>query len=400
MLNMADKTKCTGCTACASVCPQSAIAMIPDEEGFLYPHISPDMCTDCGLCEQICPAQKSAEYEPQRKRRGFLVKHTNEAVLADSTSGGFFTPVAEWTFQQGGVVCAATFDDHFQVIHAFAEIGTDLHRFRGSKYVQSNLNECFVRIRDMLKEGRIVTFVGTPCQVYGLKAFLGKEDPRLYTVDLVCHGVPSPKLWDAYLQYQQKKYRSEIVDVHFRSKIYGYQSGTMKIRFANGREYTQGGKNDLMLRSFYGDVASRPSCYACPFKVLERCSDFTVYDAWNAHRFLPELCKADDKGYTNVIVHTERAVHLLNQLQCICFTEINVERAIALDGVMVRKSAVPHPKRSAFYRNMSADTIAEQVQACIPVSRTGRLLRNAKPVLYKIGLLGLTKKLKQIIKKF
>ena len=203
MLNVADKAKCTGCTACASICPHGAIAMLADEEGFLYPHILPDRCTGCGLCERICPVHKSAEYEPQRKRRGYLARHTNDAILADSTSGGFFTPMAEWTFQQGGVVCAATFDDHFQVIHAFAERGTDLYRFRGSKYVQSNLNECFVRIRDVLKEGRMVTFVGTPCQVYGLKAFLGKAYPQLYTVDLVCHGVPSPKLWDAYLQYQR-----------------------------------------------------------------------------------------------------------------------------------------------------------------------------------------------------
>lgn len=398
MIHIQDKSRCTGCTACASVCPHSAISMTADEEGFLYPQINNDVCTDCGLCERICPARKPAEYEPQRKRRGFLVQHGNDRILSDSTSGGFFTAIADWTFQQGGAVCAATFDDEFHVMHAFAEAGADLHRFRGSKYVQSDLNDCFLRIREMLENGRRITFVGTPCQVYGLKAFLGREYEQLYTVDLVCHGVSSPKLWDSYLQYQQKKYHAKAIDVYFRSKKYGYQSETMKIRFSNGREYAQTISIDPMMRCFHANIASRPSCYACPFKLLERCSDFSIYDARNAHRLLPGNPRMDDRGYTNVIAHTARAAHLINELPDLHVTEIDVEAAIALDGKMIRQCGAPHPKREGFYQNLSPDSIEKQVQAYLPVSTAGRLLRQTRPLLYKLGLFNLAKKLKQFIK--
>lgn len=398
MIDVTDKAQCTGCTACASVCPHAAITMIADEEGFSYPRVSMDQCTGCGRCEDVCPVHKPAVHAPHQPRQGFLARHGDAAVLADSTSGGFFTAMAEWTFQQGGVVCAATYDDAFRVLHAFAEQGDDLHRFRGSKYVQSDLNDCFPRTKALLEAGRVVTFVGTPCQVYGLKAFLGKAYAGLYTVDLVCHGVPSPKLWDAYLQYQQTKHRARVCDVSFRSKAYGYHSSTMKLVFENGREYKQGGKVDVFLRSFYADAASRPSCYACPYKVLERCSDFTIYDAWHAHQLLNEPRQDDDRGYTNIIVHTQRAARIMDQLPSLCFSQVDVEQAIALDGAMVRRSATPHPTRKIFYQHLSAATIARQVQACIPVSRAAVLLRQARPALHHLGLLGLVRKLKRALK--
>jgi len=399
MVNVTDKTKCTGCTACASVCPAGAITMDADEEGFLYPQVNAEKCSGCGLCDRICPVQKSAVYAPQQARKAFLIKHTDDAIRADSTSGGFFTPMAEWTFQQGGAVCAATFDNEFRVVHAFAESGDDLHHFRGSKYVQSDLNDCFVRIRDMLKAGRIITFVGTPCQVYGLKAFLGSEYDHLYTVDLVCHGVPSPRLWDVYLQYQQRKYRSRVKDVAFRSKIHGYHSGSMRIRFSNGQEYIRGSKVDPMLRSFYGNLVSRPSCYACPFKELERCADFSIYDTWHASKLLPEIRKESSKGFTNVIAHTQRAAQIIRQLPGLCIFETDVEKAVALDGKMVRESAVPHSRRDTFYQDLSVDTLALKVQACVPVSVTSRLLCKARNILYRLGILRLVRKFRKALKR-
>lgn len=373
--------------------------MKADEEGFLYPQVDAGKCTGCGLCDRICPATKSAVYQPQQKRRGYLIRHTDNAILHDSTSGGFFTAIAEWTFQQDGMVCAATFDEEFRVVHAFAEHGDDLHRFRGSKYVQSDLKDCFLRIRAALKTGKIVTFVGTPCQVYGLKAFLGHVYDNLYTVDLVCHGVPSPKLWEVYFQYQQHKHHAKVVDVSFRSKEFGYQSSSMKLVFDNGRVYIQSAKVDMMLRSFYADAVSRPSCYACQFKLLERCSDFTIYDAWHAHQLLSQPGKEDEAGHTNVIVHTQRAEQMLLQLPNLCVTEVDVEKAIALDGKMVRESAKKENRKGILYQDLSADNIASRVQACIPVSDFDRVLRSARPVLYRLGLLGWVRRLKQKLKR-
>ena len=368
--------------------------MTADEEGFLYPQVNAGQCSSCGLCTRICPAQKSAVSSPEQARSSFLVKHTDDDVRADSTSGGFFTAMAEWTFQQGGVVCAASFDSKFRVVHTFAAAGDDLHHFRGSKYVQSDLKDCFVRIRDRLKAGQIVTFVGTPCQVYGLKAFLGRAYDHLYTVDVVCHGVPSPRLWDVYLQYQQRKYRSSVTDVQFRSKTYGYYSGSMRICFANGREYLQGGKMDMMLRSFYANLTLRPSCHACPFKVLERCADFSIYDTWHA-----EVKSESSKGFTNVIAHTQRADQLIRQLPGLSVLGTDVGKAVAQDGVMITNSAVPHSRRDTFYQDLSVDTLAAKVQAGVPVSAASHTLYKLRPILHRLGLLRLAGRLAKALKR-
>jgi len=243
-----------------------------------------------------------------------------------------------------------------------------------------------------LEQGRLVCFVGTTCQVVGLKSYIGNGYENLLTVDLVCHGVPSPKLWKKYLEYQKNKYHSEIAEVSFRNKTYGYHSGTMKIRFASGQVYYGSARVDYMLKSFFKEIASRPICYQCPFKTLSRCSDFTIFDCWHAGDLVQGL-KDDDEGYTNVIVQSTKGAGVLEKIATSYeMYPADVEKAVALDGSMVCHSATPHPRRNEFYDGLDSVTLEQHIQRFIPVAKKDMLIERSKGLIYKTGLYGLLKK--------
>ena len=232
----------------------------------------------------------------------------------------------------------------------------------------------------------MVCFIGTTCQVNGLKSFLLRDYEGLITVDLVCHGVPSPKLWSKYLNYQRNKYHSEIKKISFRNKTYGYHSGTMKICFSNGKTYCGSARVDYMLRSFFKEIASRPSCYQCVFKTINRCSDYTIYDCWHASQLVLDL-EDDDKGYTNVIVQSEKGKELLEQIKdAYEIFPVDTEKAVKLDGVMVENSAVPHEKRNEFYKDIDEKTLPEKVQQFIPITWKDQFIEKSKAVVYKAGV--------------
>lgn len=395
MLYQNEKEKCVGCTACASVCPVKAIVMKPDEEGFLYPNVDEECCIHCGQCEKVCPVMNPAK-KPEGKRRTFLVRTKDADILKQSTSGGFATPLAQWVLKNGGSVCAAAYDEEFRVVHRlFTGENADISSIRGSKYVQSDLGSSFQIVQSLLKDEKTVLFVGTPCQVAGLKGFLKKEYEKLITVDLVCHGVPSPKLWEKYRQYQQERFGAPIQSVSFRNKTYGYHSGTMKMTFANGKEYYASGRVDGMLKAFYSDVSSRPSCYACPMKGLERCSDFTIMEGWHASVLVPGL-KDDDRGYTSVVVQSVKGLKALERLQDVydCY-EVDTQKAVELDGIMVENCAKSHPKRHDFYKELDKEPFPVHIQKFVPIRRKDYLLEGAKKYVYRIGVY---RKVKKILK--
>jgi len=221
VIEIKDKSKCCGCTACASVCPMDCIEMKEDMEGFLYPSVDKGKCIDCGACERVCPIQNPTK-EVLQDQMGYLVQHKDEAVRLDSTSGGAFTAIATTVLEKGGVVFGAAYDESFHVHHTYVEKVKDLAIFRNSKYVQSDLGNCFRQVREFLRNDRWVCFSGTPCQIEGLNKFLGKQYEKILLVDVVCHGVPSPLIWKKYLEYQG------VVDkkpdnIRFRDKYYGYK---------------------------------------------------------------------------------------------------------------------------------------------------------------------------------
>lgn len=390
MIEIKEKEKCCGCTACYSICPNHCIEMTADAEGFLYPQINKEQCVNCGLCERVCPMIKKPSVS-SKERETVVLRTKDRNILLDSTSGGFFTNIAACIIEAGGVVCGAAYDENYKVIHSFLtkENSDELYKFRGSKYVQSNMGDCFARIKKELQSGRKVCFIGTTCQVSGLKAYLGKEYNELLAVDLVCHGVPSPKLWNKYLAYQKKEYNARIRKVSFRNKTYGYHSGTMKIEFEDGKTYFGSARVDYMLKSFFSEIASRPSCYQCPFKSVNRCSDFTLFDSWHAADLVQGL-KDDDRGYTNVIIQSDKAKKYMEKLgEYYEIFKADTQKAIALDGIMIENSAVPHKCRNEFYKELDENELTQHIQKFIPVSKKDKLIEASKGVVYRMGIYNL-----------
>lgn len=393
MIEITDKVKCCGCTACFNICLKKCISMQPDTEGFLYPIVDKKQCVNCGLCEKVCPI---LNYKPieEKTPAAYVIRTKNQNDLMQSTSGGFSTPLAQWFFSKGGSVWTASYDDNWNVVHReFTKDDVDFSKTRGSKYVQSYLGDTYTKIQDELKKGRWVCFIGTTCQVYGLKEFLKKDYENLITVDLVCHGTPSPKLWEKYIDFQTKKYNSRITDINFRNKTYGYHSGTMMLKFENGKKYTGSARVDYMLKSFFSEIASRPSCYTCKFKQLNRVSDYTVFDCWHMGELLGK--KDDDRGYTNLLVHTDKGGELLKEIAAAYeIFQVDAEKAIALDGIMVRNSATPHKDRASFYTDLDAHEMDEHIQKYIKVTSKDRLLESIKGIAYKGGLMATLRKIK------
>jgi len=383
MLNINEPNKCCGCTACYNVCPVNAIKMMPDKEGFLYPSVDVGKCINCGKCEKVCLEISGFTSLPILS--AYTVRSVDSQILKTSTSGGAFSPMARLIIANQGVVYGVGYDEDWSIMHMRVDQdAVKLTSFRGSKYVQSKLGNTFILVKHDLEEGKKVLFSGTPCQVAGLNNFLAKRYDNLYTVEVICHGTPSPYLWETYLKYQKCKYHSEPSRIVFRNKTYGYHSGTMEIVFQNGKTYHGSARTDMMLKSFFQEIASRPSCYTCPCKGMKRPADVSIFDAWHADKLVNGL-KDDDKGYTNVFVNSENGKWLLMASQNQRFS-VDVSQAVSLDGIMVCNQPHMHPKRSEFYQILADKGIEEAVQSTIPIRVKDHLIEKSKSIFYKVGV--------------
>ena len=204
MIQINDKSKCCGCTACMSICPLKCISMTSDEEGFLYPSVDKNKCVQCGACDKVCPIQNVVEEIPF-EQKAYIVRNKNREIKKASAAGGFFYNLGSYVIKSGGVVCGVVLDEAFHAVHISTDSEEDLIRFAGSKYMQSVVgNKTFAYIKTNLDKGKQVLFSGTPCQVEGLLSFLKADYSNLITVDIVCHSVPSPMIFDKYLEYISK----------------------------------------------------------------------------------------------------------------------------------------------------------------------------------------------------
>ena len=383
MIDIIDKKKCCGCTACENICPQRCIEMVEDAEGFLYPQIEKKRCISCNLCERVCPVQNKPNLS-HIKLKTYVVRDKRKEILKNSTSGGVFTSVMEYILLQHGVVYGVIMDDDRVIKHIRVDDISDpkLKMIPGSKYVKSEIRGIFQQVKCDLETSKVVCFSGTPCQVAGLKSFLRKDFENLITVDVVCRGNPSPLYWKKYVEYQEKRNNSRITEAKFRSKTYGYHSGSMRLTFENGKKYIGSVRVNLFLRAFFEDLCSRPSCYDCAFKHAHRVSDLTIYDCWHAGE-LANL-KDDDKGYTNVIIQSEKGGKLFNKIrQSLDVYETDTEKAIALDGIMVRNCVKWNDRRETFFDDLKqVDDLEQHCNKYFQISAKDHLIEGMKKYVY------------------
>ena len=333
MITITDKEKCCGCSACMNICPVNAIEMTPDSQGFLYPSANAKICIECGKCEAVCPIL-NPEKESAFEQEAYIIQHKDPEILKDSTSGGAFTAVAESILEKGGVVFGAGYGENFRVIHRRAENSGELHAFRNSKYVQSDKERTFSEARKFLREGRHVLFSGTPCEVEGLLKFLGSESesPLLITVDIVCHAVPSPAVWNAYLNIIGAE---NVRDLRFRDKDkYGYLYSQFAAVRENSRTVYEGIETNIMMRAFFSNVCDRPSCYSCRFRKRYRRSDITLWDCWDVSKFSSQGRKFNQNaGVTRALVHSQRGREIMTDALKFClYDRISAEDAVRFDA--------------------------------------------------------------------
>lgn len=392
MIKLAKKSDCCGCSACVQRCPAQCITIREDEEGFLYPVVDESRCIDCHLCEKVCPViNKSASLKPLKV---LAAQNKNENQRLRSSSGGIFVVLAEQTIRRGGVVCGARFDENWEVEHAFAGTLEELEPLMRSKYLQSRIGDCYKKTEQFLKQGREVLFAGTGCQIAGLNKFLRKNYDNLLTVDVICHGVPSPGIWREYINgLKGVSARSAgvgkntvlfsgalpsdstpvITGVNFREKQLG-GFGWKKFGFVvSGRSPVKGDQNSVLLslafyknafmKAFLQNMILRPSCYECPSKDGRAGSDLTLADYWGCSGVHPDF--DDDKGTSIIFVHTQKGSKKLSQCEDSLTTKTTkYEDAVRCNPSFYKSVAVP-VKRPLFWGLWNSGKTLDEVMAVI-----------------------------------
>ena len=358
MITITDKSLCSGCHACMSICPKKCIVMQMDNEGFLYPHGNKTDCIDCGMCEKVC--QSINPIISGNIGKAYACINNNMEVRLASSSGGIFTLIAEKILEEGGVVFGAGYDENFNVHHVAVESKEQLSLLRGAKYVQSTIGDAYVQAKDYLDEGRYVLFTGTPCQIDGLLHYLNRKYEKLYTQDLVCHGAPSPLVWRRYIQCREEEASASMSRIFLRYKKYSWKAYFVQFEFSNNTEYEQIFSKDLFMKGFLANLYLRPSCYNCHSKTLKRNSDITLADFWGINRIYPEF--DDDKGTSLVFVNSEKGSCLFEKI----IPELMYKRVDILAAVKANpsayKSVAMHPKRKSFFKKIDKMTIDKLIK--------------------------------------
>jgi len=350
-----------------------------DEEGFWYPVVDLNACTECGLCEQACPILMRKLTDNHPIAYGCINKDNN--IRQQSSSGGVFTVIAEEVIAENGVVFGASFDDAFNVVHSQTDRLDGLDSFRGSKYVQSCIGDSYKLVQGFLKQGRHVLFTGTPCQIGGLKAFLQQDYANLLCIDIVCHGVPSPKVWQKYVLYRENCAGASARRIAFRRKDEGWKRFSVSFLFNNDTEYVKTLDRDLYMQAFLQNICLRPSCYACNFKTLHRQSDITLADFWGIQYILPEM--DDNKGtsliFVNSVIGQSMIKHIKDNILC---KEVDINQAVSYNSA-ANKSAGYNPKRDVFFEGLWKVPFDQLVKKYCSDSIYVRVKRKAKSIICK-----------------
>ncbi|MBQ9648982.1 MAG: Coenzyme F420 hydrogenase/dehydrogenase, beta subunit C-terminal domain [Prevotella sp.] len=356
MITITRREECCGCSACEQTCPKHCITLLPDKEGFWYPQIDLQNCIDCHLCEKVCPVIN--QQEERTPLEVYAAYNRDEYIRTKSSSGGMFTLVAERIINSGGIVFGVKFDEKWNVVFSYTDTLEGLENFRGSKYVQAALGNTFHNVEEFLKQGKPVLFTGTPCQVSGLKCYLRRDYENLLTIDLICEGVPSPKVWKKYLTEEVSRICQDVYhipedevaikSISFRNKSGGWKQFAFALSLENKlnkkplASYIN--RNSAYLQAMFRYLDLRPICYECPFKSCKSHSDVTIADYWGIQVLHPEM--DDDKGTSMVYLNTQKGKDVFH-IEETHFLKTNYEEAFGINNIItsVRKP----PQRDDFY---------------------------------------------------
>lgn len=355
-ISLINYKKCFSCRSCFLSCPKNAIEMIENQEGFFYPKVIEDKCIDCGLCVKKCPSLNDVKKE-DFEQYGLAVISKDKETLLKSSSGAASAVIAKKIVSDGGVVFGVAYDENLFVHHISCKNESELEKIKGSKYVESFTGETFKEVESYLKNGQKVLYTGSPCQIAGLKKFLGKDYENLFTMDLICHGVPSRKLFAKYLDWLGNKYKGKIIYYGFRDKDVGGWSCGGKVK-TKTKTKTLEAYLDLYYSAFLKSKSYRESCYSCPYARIQRIGDLTVGDFWGVEKFYPEIDKKN--GVSCVLVNSEKGKALFEFVkESFEITPCKLEEVQKQNWNLNQPSKRPEV-RDSFYKDIDEDCYFSQ----------------------------------------
>lgn len=370
--------QCVGCGACVQSCPQGCISMFTDREGFLRPGIEEERCLNCNLCRSVCPVLQN-DVREAGDILAYAARAKDPMIRNSGSSGGLFWILARSVVRRGGAVFGAAFSKNFRrVQHVGVTREADLVHLIGSKYVQSDTGNTFTQVQKFLERGVPVYYSGTPCQIAGLKCFLGGDAPGLITQDVICHGVPSPAVWSQYIAECENRTGSAVKNFIFRDKVHGWKNYSIRISFSNGEERRMQQRQCSYFRGYLENLFLRPCCYQCRFKSDDTVqSDLTLSDFWGVGSVLPDW--DDNLGVSLVQIRTERGGSLLRQVESeLIFTPVNREKAL-MKNPNQNSSAMEPPQREEFFRRFAKDPHIKWIDRLCPLTWKDRVRILVRP---------------------
>ena len=355
------KEKCVGCKSCEQSCPKHCISMLENKEGFWYPSVDENACVGCGLCLKHCSVE-NVDFHRNEPEQVWAWRNKNDVDIMRSASGGAADSAAKTVLQLGGIVYGAAYDEQLTVSHIEVTDDAEREKIQSSKYVQSDPKDSYSKVKLHLTEGKIVLFTGTPCQIAGLYAFLGRDYENLYTMDLICHGVPSPKFFRKYLEYQNKQTAGRVIYFNFRSKDKrGW--GTQYLLKTKTKTKTKTLSLDRYGKHFMDGDCYRESCYQCGYANTMRVGDLTVGDFWGIAKTHPEF--NSPKGVSSVFVNTVKGQKLFEQMRSLAEVErATLEEGMVKQGNLVKPSFRPN-ERDVFYKKIDEDNFMDGLKVGI-----------------------------------
>ncbi|MCR5797622.1 MAG: Coenzyme F420 hydrogenase/dehydrogenase, beta subunit C-terminal domain [Eubacterium sp.] len=389
-----NEANCTGCTACYTVCPHNAIGLENNDHGFLVATVNESICVDCGICEKTCPQTTSFVQDDLEDTYAFINLDINERCR--STSGGFFISIAKTVLEKGGFVCGCILKDMFPM-HILTDSIEQVILMQGSKYVQSYMGDCFSKISDLLKQSVPVFFTGTSCQVAGLKNYLKVkriDDASLLCADFICHGVPSARIWNDYVQYYETHFKRNALDYKFRSKRYGWGKTALGGDYFSFFVYDKKGEkgkgiDDKIYYSrlwryiFFSNLCLREVCYDCKYTSLNKPSDFTMADFWGVEKIVPEL--DDGKGCSLIICNSKVGVTFIEDARNARIVQVNRDDAIS-QQVNAHQASLSNDLKDAFWIDYDNNGYAFVINKYFGYNTPGRIKGFIKRVLFQLKL--------------